>query len=390
VPSLLLFLAVFNLNLYNSEAGKRRRCINSYGNNQECKAWAERGECDANPDWMLKNCKKACRACGGGRGSGGGGGTCKNKRSDTKCEKWLDHCGSAKWGTWMSKNCKKACGGCGGGGGDSGGSSGGGGGSNDSTGSGSCAGEITNEINDATKCEIVRLHNDYRSKANPSASNMLKVYWSEEIAQSAQQWANTCYASDHDPADERAQKAGLGIKIGQCLAYASGYGSYDSWAEAIKGWHDEVNDYSYGSEYQYGVVTHYTQMIRGNVTHIGCAYNDCPGYQWERQWVCNYAYNQNMVQYPYNSGVPCSECASGHCVDNLCDCGGDNICKNGGYMNPLTCTCQCKKPYVGATCEETKCDPDPETCGSSWGFQQYQCDQWTNVPEECPQMCGIC
>jgi hypothetical protein len=29
-----------------------------------CKAWADNGECEANPDFMLQNCPNSCRACG--------------------------------------------------------------------------------------------------------------------------------------------------------------------------------------------------------------------------------------------------------------------------------------------------------------------------------------
>ena len=27
---------------------------------EDCKGWAELGECDENPTWMLKNCAKSC------------------------------------------------------------------------------------------------------------------------------------------------------------------------------------------------------------------------------------------------------------------------------------------------------------------------------------------
>ncbi len=33
-----------------------------------CKEWAEWGECKNNPDWMLANCKKSCKQCGGKTG----------------------------------------------------------------------------------------------------------------------------------------------------------------------------------------------------------------------------------------------------------------------------------------------------------------------------------
>ena len=29
----------------------------------DCDAWAERGECESNPDWMLVRCARSCGAC---------------------------------------------------------------------------------------------------------------------------------------------------------------------------------------------------------------------------------------------------------------------------------------------------------------------------------------
>ena len=30
----------------------------------DCSKWAEVGECQKNPTYMLKSCKKSCKACG--------------------------------------------------------------------------------------------------------------------------------------------------------------------------------------------------------------------------------------------------------------------------------------------------------------------------------------
>ena len=32
--------------------------------NENCDYWADEGECEANPDFMLKFCLKGCKACG--------------------------------------------------------------------------------------------------------------------------------------------------------------------------------------------------------------------------------------------------------------------------------------------------------------------------------------
>eukprot|EP00440_Ansanella_granifera_P031809 gb/GFBE01034519.1/.p1 GENE.gb/GFBE01034519.1/~~gb/GFBE01034519.1/.p1 ORF type:complete len:140 (+),score=17.08 gb/GFBE01034519.1/:1-420(+) len=34
--------------------------------NWQCAGWARRGECNANPGYMLRNCQRSCHHCGGG------------------------------------------------------------------------------------------------------------------------------------------------------------------------------------------------------------------------------------------------------------------------------------------------------------------------------------
>lgn len=47
-------------NLYK-EIPRETGCNDEYNS---CKAWADNGECEANPDFMLQNCPNSCRACG--------------------------------------------------------------------------------------------------------------------------------------------------------------------------------------------------------------------------------------------------------------------------------------------------------------------------------------
>jgi ShK domain-like len=35
-----------------------------FDNNEKCDEWASKGECEANPKYMLTNCKKSCMICG--------------------------------------------------------------------------------------------------------------------------------------------------------------------------------------------------------------------------------------------------------------------------------------------------------------------------------------
>lgn len=38
-------------------------CTNVYSNDAQCDAWAQNGECDLNPAWMITYCRKSCWKC---------------------------------------------------------------------------------------------------------------------------------------------------------------------------------------------------------------------------------------------------------------------------------------------------------------------------------------
>jgi len=232
---------------------------------------------------------------------------------------------------------------------------------------------------------ILSEHNKYRGGVSPGATNMMKMYWSNDIARHAQQYADSC-PDGHDTGAERKEGAGLGIAVGQNLAWG-----YKTWPEAIKGWYDEVNNFKMGvGSHNGGMVGHYTQLVRDHATHIGCGFKNCAGKTMPTHFVCNYAYAQSDFTNPYKAGTSCGDC-KGHCKNNLCDC-GDVVCKNGGSMDPSSCKCKCSPPFTGAQCTDTDCKPDPDYCGQPqpYGYEKSHCAMFSNVPEECPKLCGIC
>ena len=81
-----------------------------------CPVWASSGECTKNPGWMQKNCKKSCKVCGSGTGSGSGSGSGSVTNSYTcidtdtvNCPVWASSGECDKNPGWMQKNCKKSC-----------------------------------------------------------------------------------------------------------------------------------------------------------------------------------------------------------------------------------------------------------------------------------------
>jgi len=71
---------------------------------QDCEGFAERGECDSNPGWMLENCRKSCGVC-----SQEDGEEISCKDHDKECAFWasVDEC--EKNPSYMLENCKKSC-----------------------------------------------------------------------------------------------------------------------------------------------------------------------------------------------------------------------------------------------------------------------------------------
>ncbi|XP_053384402.1 cysteine-rich venom protein ENH2-like isoform X2 [Mercenaria mercenaria] len=239
-------------------------------------------------------------------------------------------------------------------------------------------------VTEKEKKVIVDIHNTVRREVSPPARNMMLMSWDEEIANTAQRWAENCNINH----DSNYKRYAFGrFSVGQNLAW----GSWSmGWTDSIKLWADEKKDYSYsmnGSPTR-KAVGHYTQMVWATSIKVGCGYAICGSTHY---YVCNYGPggNSNGVR-PYLSGTTCQDCPN-TCRNGLCDC-GSTVCLNGGKMNPNTCTCTCTEkldfyipPYCGLNCTDTK---DPFYCLQQWGTQS--CERFSNVPQQCPNMCKWC
>nr|XP_033797468.1 cysteine-rich secretory protein LCCL domain-containing 2 [Geotrypetes seraphini] len=179
------------------------------------------------------------------------------------------------------------------------------------------------------KEEILQLHNKLRGQVYPSASNMEYMNWDDELARSAEAWAQNC-VWDHGPSN-------LIMSIGQNLAVH--WGRYRSPAFHIQSWYDEVKDYTYPYPQECNpwcpekcsgtMCTHYTQIVWATTNKVGCAVNVCERMSvWGETWenavylVCNYSPKGNWIgEAPYKNGRSCSECPpsyGGRCHNNLC------------------------------------------------------------------------
>ncbi|ESO95280.1 hypothetical protein LOTGIDRAFT_66241, partial [Lottia gigantea] len=148
---------------------------------------------------------------------------------------------------------------------------------------------------------IVNLHNKFRAEVKPTASNMLKMKWNNEIANIAQKWAENCDFHHDSPV---ARKIPGRYAVGQSTA--TGTGSFEA---AINLWHDEKEDFTYGADDNVFQKTgHYTQINWWETNLVGCGYAKCGTTNYH---VCNYAPAGNergKTNTPYELGEPCADC----------------------------------------------------------------------------------
>ncbi|XP_069113964.1 peptidase inhibitor 16-like [Argopecten irradians] len=174
-----------------------------------------------------------------------------------------------------------------------------------------------NGLTEAEKDDILGYHNDVRSNVEPSASNMLKMKWSDELATIAQDYADKCIWGHNG---ERSSGSSFWY-VGENIFLSSYYnGKY-----TVDRWASEESDYTYSSNSCSGVCGHYTQVAWASSEYLGCGAKKCSsleGLSWSNAVivVCNYGNGGNFRGYrPYNEGTSCSQCPSGTtCENGLC------------------------------------------------------------------------
>jgi len=74
-------------------------------NHKRCQEWSDRGECNINPKYMLKWCKKSCKVCSGSGTTSPP--VCTNNHD--RCQEWADRGECKKNPRYMLRVCKKSC-----------------------------------------------------------------------------------------------------------------------------------------------------------------------------------------------------------------------------------------------------------------------------------------
>ncbi|XP_014367510.1 venom allergen 5 isoform X1 [Papilio machaon] len=167
------------------------------------------------------------------------------------------------------------------------------------------------------KQAIVDAHNRLRQSvalgqvsSQPPAANMMEMVWDDELAATAQRWADHC-----TPAHDRAAQRDVGrFPVGQNLAAtwttrppSSPADSQPDFMKQINAWFDEVRIYGFKPISGGHGTGHYSQLVWGETSHVGCGftfyYDNVKGYT--RLYVCNYGPGGNVIgSKPYEKGYP--------------------------------------------------------------------------------------
>ncbi|XP_051263632.1 cysteine-rich venom protein isoform X1 [Dicentrarchus labrax] len=164
--------------------------------------------------------------------------------------------------------------------------------------------------NAAAQAEIVDKHNAFRRAVQPTASDMLIMSYSEEVAASAQAWVDKCVLAHGAPSTRMLN----GYELGENLFYSS---SPYSWTDVINAWHSEVSHYQYPRGSTNSQATgHYTQVVWNSSYKVGCGVTLCPNNIYF--YGCHYYRAGNFRRWPpYKAGPPCASCPN-NCDDKLC------------------------------------------------------------------------
>ncbi|XP_055986611.1 cysteine-rich secretory protein 2-like [Sorex fumeus] len=191
--------------------------------------------------------------------------------------------------------------------------------------------------------EIIDKHNALRRSVSPTASNMLKMKWSEEAATNAQIWADKCTLS-HSTSEYRKLNTST---CGENLFMSS---HAATWSSGIQAWFNESSNFIYGvgAKTKGAIIEHYTQVVWFSSSLVGCAVSYCPDAYQKYYYVCQYCPGGNIkdkINVPYLRGPRCAACP------NDCDNG---LCTNSCMYQDIYSHCKSLVASVGCKPDITK------------------------------------
>jgi hypothetical protein len=169
-------------------------------------------------------------------------------------------------------------------------------------------------------------HNDIRSDVasglvgnEPTATDMVKLAWDDDLAEVAQGWVDQCdWGHNPNRTAQYGALAGGSTYVGENLyVYLTTSSSTPNIVPlALDAWFDEQQNYNYGPVQGSSPAGHYTQLVWADTHRVGCALAVCPGsaFGYSNAYTgyylaCDYARGGNYIgQYPYEAGPTASEC----------------------------------------------------------------------------------
>lgn len=177
---------------------------------------------------------------------------------------------------------------------------------------------LANPLSEAEKQAVLDLHNQFRGQVargeiadQPTATNMTRLAWNDDLEAVAQAWVNNCNWS-HNPGGSSAWRAlGNSGAIGENLFVTSGSNAL----QGVSAWFEEHQDYTWPGGFS-ADTGHYTQLVWADTHEIGCAALRCDSFanlsstfDNGRMLVCNYHRAGNFNnQPPYEAGAAASNC----------------------------------------------------------------------------------
>jgi len=171
-----------------------------------------------------------------------------------------------------------------------------------------CVDIVEQGLSKEEKQEVVDEHNRLRQlvasggqEGLPPASNMANLVYDEDLAVVAQRHADQCkFAHDSNRQTDDFSYVGQNLHEG---SYPTVENS-KTWASIVRGWYGEVHKFidNGGNVDHFGGVKgvgHFTQVIWGTTTHIGCGrtkYRNTGKYNMLS--VCNYGHGGNIKPKP--------------------------------------------------------------------------------------------
>ncbi|XP_008545885.1 venom allergen 3-like [Microplitis demolitor] len=177
--------------------------------------------------------------------------------------------------------------------------------------SSSCGTIQSNTLTNEEIYDLLEIHNnkrafvasgsEMRGTTGPQPAGIIQpLQWDYELAKIAQRWADQCrFGHDHCRDVDR-------FPVGQNVAkmmHSAGYTIKLS--DLVQLWYDEVQDFDGQSVYNfrwqsYPQIGHYSQLVWGETTHVGCAAIRYMGYDaWYTTYlVCNYGPSGNWIGRP--------------------------------------------------------------------------------------------